>query len=138
MKLEKEVYINDYEFDCFDDDIKYDIVEFYKENYFTNEERKFIIKNCGKKLKLTLEVEEPILDESERKYLSGVIRPFRDRIEFIRKREMDIGDDVQYINIVYSSEYDDDDNFCLPYFKKGSMYKNMKLNKEYTLEELGL
>ena len=30
----------------------------------------------GKKVKLTLEVKEPILDEEERKYLSDVIRPF--------------------------------------------------------------
>lgn len=26
----------------------------------------------------------------------------------------------------------------LPYFEKGTMYVNMKVNKNYTLEELGL
>ena len=134
MKLEKEIYINDYEFDCFDGSMKYDIVEFYRENYFTNEERKFITKNCGKKMKLTLEVEEPILDEVERKYLSGVIKPFRDRITFIALEDIDDTELLQMI-IYY------DDNiayFTLPPFKIGTMYKKLELNKEYTLKELGL
>ena len=32
----------------------------------------------------------------------------------------------------------DNDGIFLPSFKKGKMYKGMELNKEYTLEELGL
>ena len=138
MKLEKIVKINKLEVnDSIFKENSY--TEITLENVLSFEETKKIMDNfINKKAKLTLEVEEPILDDAERKYLSSVIRPFRDRIEFIRKREMDIGDGAQYINIVYSSEYDDDDNFCLPYFKKDTMYKNMKLNKEYTLEELGL
>ena len=31
-----------------------------------------------------------------------------------------------------------EDYFCLPYFEDGTMYKGMKLDKAYTLEELGL
>lgn len=31
-----------------------------------------------------------------------------------------------------------EDNPDLPLFKKGKMYKGMKLDKEYTLKELGL
>ena len=34
--------------------------------------------------------------------------------------------------------YYKNDNTLLPCFKKGTMYKNMVINKEYTLEELGL
>ena len=50
----------------------------------TKDEMKIIRKGQVSKLKLTLEVEEPILDDIERKYLSGVIRPFRNKIDVQR------------------------------------------------------
>lgn len=31
-----------------------------------------------------------------------------------------------------------DENFTLPYFKKGTMYKEMQTGKRYTLEKLGI
>ena len=34
--------------------------------------------------------------------------------------------------------YKDDRPTCLPYFKKDTMYQDMKENRNYTLEELGL
>ena len=80
--------------------------------------------------KITFEVEEPILDEVERKYLSGVIRPFRDRVRAILKYGLE---NTEWI-IIKTRDY----NIPFPYFKKGTMYKKMVLNKEYTLEELGL
>ena len=85
------------------------------------------------KLKLTLEVEEPILDEVEKKYLSGVIRPFRNEVKHIKKIEYT---ESEYIQITLKSF----DSSCinLPFFKKGTMYKNMKSYKEYKLKELGL
>ena len=136
MKLEKEVYIgNVYETTYIDG--KYNLsfnCIFHKCLNATDKSIFDKIQN-SKKIKLTLEVEEPILDEEERKYLSGVIRPFRDRIKYIRKSRI-YGQ--EYINVVYNSKFKDDTNFCLPLFKKGSMYKGMELNKEYTLEDLGL
>ena len=136
MKLEKEVYIGNVyyteslnkkyhlNFNC----IVYD---------YLNEKEKEIFNKLQEKtkIKLTLEIEEPILDEKERKYLSGVIRPFRDRIKFIRKKCI-YGQ--EYINVVYNSKFKDDTNFCLPLFETNTMYKGMELNKEYTLKELGL
>jgi hypothetical protein len=74
-------------------------------------------------------VEKEILDEKEKEYLSAVIRPFKDRIEFIAKRKM--FDDYICIGL-------NDEAISLPYFKKGTMYKGMELYKEYTLKELGL
>lgn len=74
--------------------------------------------------------EEPILDDKEKEYLSSVIRPFRDRIQYIVKRGSSA---KEYIVIEIKN-----DNIYLPYFKKDTMYKNMELDKEYTLEELGL
>ena len=78
---------------------------------------------------------KPILDDAEKKYLSAVIKPFRNKVYAIAK--YDDGDDNYYIQISIKQnayfEYID-----LPYFKKGTMYKGMELKKEYTLEQLGL
>ena len=76
-----------------------------------------------------------ILDYAEKKYLSAVIKPFRNKVYAIAK--YDDGDDNYYIQIAIKQnvyfEYID-----LPYFKKGTMYKGMELKKEYTVEQLGL
>lgn len=74
-------------------------------------------------------VEKEILDEKEKEYLSAVIKPFRDRIEFIAKRRR--FDDYICIGL-------NDEAISLPYFDKGTMYKGMELDKKYTLKELGL
>lgn len=76
-------------------------------------------------------VEKEILDEKEKEYLSVVIRPFKDRIIGITKKEY-YGSDC-YINIDLNNE-----TISLPYFEKGTMYKGMEADKEYTLKELGL
>ena len=75
--------------------------------------------------------EEPILDEKEKEYLGNLIRPFRDRVILISKGENEKG---QYIFIVSAG----DEDIYLPYFIENTMYKNMKADKDYTLEELGL
>ena len=76
-----------------------------------------------------------ILDYAEKKYLSAVIKPFRNKVYAIAK--YDDGGDNYYIQIAIKQnayfEYID-----LPYFKKGTMYKGMELKKEYTVEQLGL
>ena len=79
------------------------------------------------------EHEEPILDDVEREYLSSVIKPFRNRVEFILKEKV-CGDEFYYIGIFVDGEYT-----FLPYFKKSTkMYAGMKLDKRYTLKELNL
>lgn len=75
--------------------------------------------------------EVKILDEQEKKYLSAVIRPFRDRVKSIAKCCSYNG---YYIEIDFKNEI----NISFPYFKKNTMYKGMEEYKEYTLEELGL
>lgn len=74
-----------------------------------------------------------ILDDVEKRYLKGVIGPFRSRIYFIEK---DIEHDMKREYILISCT--DDDIICFPYFKAGTMYKGMETGKEYSLEELGL
>ena len=78
-------------------------------------------------------VNPQILDDAERRYLSAVIRPFRNKVLYIRKGRL--GDvNVEYISIQFIKC----DFICLPNFKSGTMYKGMEPDRGYTLEELGL
>ena len=85
---------------------------------------------------------EPILDDAEKKYLSAVIRPFRDRVKFLKKYKGDLhfGPKYECIYGQVRSEFNKDliFSFDLPAFKEGTMYKGMKPDHEYTLDELGL
>lgn len=92
--------------------------------------------NTGRKI---LKIERPqtiyevkeILDEKEKEYLSAVIRPFKGRVDYIKKFDIT---GKEFICIYLKNDEDID----FPYFKKGTMYKGMKLGKKYTLKELGL
>ena len=135
MKLEKEVYIGNINEKQYDNE-KYNIsftCVFYKSLNATD---KLIFDKIveNENIKLTLEVEEPILDEAERKYLSSVIRPFKNKVEYIIKYKSYDFKDKEYICILVK----DNLMISLPCFKRNLMYKGMDLNKEYTLEELGL
>ena len=90
-----------------------------------------IIKIEEPEYKTVYESKVEILDEVEKRYLKGVIRPFRDKVTYIRKFVYSTGD--AKIDIVVENWY-----ICLPTFPKNQMYKNMEDDKEYTLEELGL
>lgn len=79
-----------------------------------------------------LEIEKPILDKVEKHYLENVLRPFKDRVVYVIKKNYSNTEEYLFIRLegyVY---------FYLPYFKKNTMYKGMELDKEYTLKELGL
>lgn len=76
--------------------------------------------------------EEPILDDEEKEYLSSVIKPFRKDILFIT-REYNIPGLYECITIDLKGDITD-----LPRFAVSKMYKGMELDKQYTLEELGL
>ena len=81
--------------------------------------------------KTVYKCKEEILDEAEKRYLRGVISPFRDKVIYICKTDNSNG--KEYINVDL-----DHDALLLPDFKSNTMYKGMKLEKKYTLEELGL
>lgn len=87
----------------------------------------FVIEK-GKIVKM--EEKNEILDEVEKEYLRAVIKPFRKRMTCIKKS--------RYFNYEFIILNLDNDGIFLPSFKKGKMYKGMKEDKEYTLEELGL
>lgn len=84
--------------------------------------------------KTVYEAKKEILDEEEKKYLSAVIKPFKNRVEYIIKRLSSRNSTAEYIVIKLIN----DDYITLPYFDKRTMYKGMELGKEYTLKELGL
>ena len=75
--------------------------------------------------------EESILDEKEKKYLCNVIRPFRNSVKCIVKY-------TNYIDECITIFFENNNPIYLPYFKANTMYKKMKVDKSYTLEELGL
>ena len=82
-----------------------------------------------------------ILDEKEKQYLQNVIKPFKDRVKSIAKQNDT--DSYEYISIGVSYPINkrngcDTDYIWLPSFESGTMYRNMELDKKYTLEELGL
>lgn len=83
--------------------------------------------------------QEPVLDEVEKKYLSAVIKPFRDRVTCIIKyNNCERGEYLDIFINSYDKGSEDIEEIFLPYFKKGTMYKGMEDNKKYILEELGL
>lgn len=77
-------------------------------------------------------VEKEILDKEEKEYLTNVIKPFKKNIKCIAKRTP-IFEGKECIVILFKN-----DGIVFPYFKKGSMYKGMEPNKNYSLEKLNL
>lgn len=79
-----------------------------------------------------IEIEGEILTEKEREYLSNVIKPFRTDIDYIKKSDYFYEGEYYIVIIVRGLTLE------FPHFKNNKYYKNMKINKKYTLEELGL
>lgn len=77
-----------------------------------------------------------ILDKEEKEYLRNVIKPFRNKVEFIQKIKYCSGAHrsyKDYIQISLPEEVID-----MPFFEQNAMYKGMEVERKYTLEELGL
>lgn len=73
-----------------------------------------------------------ILDEKEEEYLTAVIKPFKEKIKCVQK--FSAPGRKEYIGVVLKSE----ETIYFPCFDEGTMYKQMKINRKYTLKELGL
>lgn len=86
-----------------------------------------------------VEIEIPdILDEKEKEYLSNVIKPFRNRVISINKYFYVFDNTCAIeIYILSSVKIFEKEIIRLPLFRN-EMYKGMKKNKPYTLEELDL
>ena len=79
-----------------------------------------------------IKLHKPILDNIEKNYLSNIIKPFRDRIDYITKVNLSNGKEYIFIKM---KNYE---KISLPFFKAGTMYKGMENDKEYTPDELEL
>lgn len=87
------------------------------------------------KYETVFERNEEILDETEKRYLANVIRPWRDIVDYIVKlRSVEQNEIKEYI-VIFTVE---NDKIVFPEFKADTMYKEMEVNKKYSLEELGL
>ena len=80
-------------------------------------------------------IKKPILDEVEREYFSNIIKPFRKQVISIGKLDTE---NYECIVIKYRNISGYTGTMCFPDFEKGTMYKGMKANKRYSLEDLGL
>lgn len=84
-----------------------------------------------------VKIPKQILEEKEKEYLSAVIKPFRNSVVAIVKRG-DYGcDNYSCIRIIVEQN-GNLEWISLPIFKTKTMYKDMEIDKDYTLEELGL
>lgn len=81
--------------------------------------------------------EEPYITIQERDVLASVIRYFRSRVIFISKIKQ--SEKYAYIIIGLSSKGEQPyDTIKLPLFIRNKEYKNMEINKKYSLEDLDL
>lgn len=103
-----------------------------KRSWFNNQDL-----YSNKFLDQEIEIEVPdILDEVEKEYLSNVIKPFKNKIIYIKK--LDLSNKYSIVIDIYSKfTFSEIEHINLPCFQN-NMYKGMELNKSYTLEELGL
>ena len=79
-----------------------------------------------------------ILDDVEREYLKAVLKPFHEEVENdVKSGNRFDGDRGYYIKeYLLIKLYNEE--FAFPDFDEGEMYSGMKLNKKYTLDELGI
>lgn len=80
---------------------------------------------------LNKEYIQPALNNVEKIYLYNIIRPFRNKVEYIKKS---CWNGKYFIRIALP----DGENVDLPYFTNNDMYKGMELDRKYTLKELGI
>lgn len=104
-----------------------------KIDYFELNECHISFNDSAYKKWLDMEHKEPILDDTEKKYLSAVIKPFRDRVRYITKF-LDTKTEEEYIAIDTGEEK----YMSFPDFEENTMYKGMILRRWYTPEDLGL
>lgn len=108
--------------------------------YIDNDGFNIKAKICLKDINIELiEYEEEILTEKEKEYLKNVIKPFRNKIEYICVQKS-VSDRKTYnhIRIEYLEEDSYYNCFELPMFIEGTMYNGMEIEKYYSLEDLNL
>ena len=80
-----------------------------------------------------IKLPKPVLTDKEKEYLSYVIKPFREDVLKISKFKSKVLNNKEVIGFETPNGF-----MIFPPFEKDKMYKNMVLNKGYTLDDLGL
>lgn len=126
----KKIYNEDYEYpSIIHDKIRMKIDESVESNNYTKSLTDDILDWMAKPFK------GPILNDTEREYLAAVIRPFKENACTVCKKYIQSCSGLSYEYIVVKLNTE---RWGFPKFVEGTMYKNMELDKEYSLEELGL
>ena len=81
-----------------------------------------------------IKLPKPVFTDEEKEYLSTVLKPFRNEIDYIYKCSTYRGE-KEYIAISFKKITRD---MFFPEYPTGTMYKGVILNKEYSLDDLGL
>lgn len=87
----------------------------------------------NKFLNQEVEIEIELLTKEEKEYLENLLKPFKEVIDFIKKVNS-INRSVQFIHIKLCNG----EVINLPYFNVNEYYKNLEVDKQYTIEDLGL
>lgn len=133
MKNKEKYDLRDISYNLEVDMGEYDFVIYYTSMEIYREFFSGSISICSTFTKwLEAEYIPNILTEKENAYLSVVIKPFREKVEYIQKC-FDLGSKAYiYIHVKKCG------SMIFPTFRKGTMYKGMEEGRKYTLEELGL
>lgn len=133
MKNKEKYDLRDISYNLEVDRGGYDFVIYYTSMEIYREFFSGSISTCSAFTKWLEEEYEPqILTEKENAYISAVIKPFREKVEYIQKC-FDLGSKAYiYIHVKKCG------SMIFPTFRKGTMYKGMEEGRKYTLEELGL
>lgn len=133
MKNKEKYDLRDISYNLEVDRGGYDFVIYYTSMEIYREFFSGSISTCSTFTKWLEEEYKPqILTEKENAYISAVIKPFREKVEYIQKC-FDLGSKAYiYIHVKKCG------SMIFPTFRKGTMYKGMEEGRKYTLEELGL
>lgn len=130
----------------YDEYNKYVIIPDYSRPYYGDLNRLYYDKENKEYLKLsdmallyeTLKIDNMILNDAEKEYLTHIIKSFRSKVKYITKKDY-MYEGYEYIAICVDDEPDNTESYMyFPNFISNTMYKNMRLNEEYTLDELGI
>ena len=133
MKNKEKYDLRDISYDLEVDRGGYDFVIYYTSMEIYREFFSGSVSTCSTFTKWLEEEYKPnILEEKEKEYLAAVIKPFREKVKYIQKC-FDLGNEA-YIYIYVKKC----GSMIFPTFRRETMYKGMKVNKRYTLEDLGL
>ena len=121
--------LDEYDIVKVDNDVTFD---YSNVKYCVNAIRNHFTTTSTKADKWSWKRKEDILTDKEREYLKAVIEPVKDKVKFIQKIDYS-SQQRQYIYIGV-----DNDDIALYSFEANTQFRGMELDKEYTLEDLGL